>query len=960
MPQGNALTGKNPSSLAPGARVRIRDEQWIVRRIDRTRIGDNAITVTGISKLVHGRSFTFLAELDPYTVLDPKDTKFVPDDSSGFRASQLHIESMLRLTPPTDKYIYLGHRAAMDQVSYQFVPAVMALEQPRPRILIADAVGLGKTLEAGILMAELIRRGRGKRILVVTLKSMLTQFQKELWTRFTIPLVRLDSVGIQHVRTKIPSNHNPFYYYDRAIISIDTLKDAREYRNYIEGAYWDIIVIDEAHNVAERRTKSLRSRLARLLATRSDTLIMLSATPHDGRARSFASLVNMLDPTAIADPDSYTKDDLAGKNLFVRRFKKDIRHEVQQAFPEREIENCRAQASPEEEAAFDLLANTPSELLSRRTGSAPLFRTVLEKAILSSPAACRKTIENRIRRLEKLPATKAKDLQALRNLNAALQGITRQRFSKYQLLLDLMARMGWTGKEARNRLVIFTERIDTLEFLSDALAKDLRLKRGAIAELYGSLSDIKQQEVVEDFGREDSPVRLLIASDVASEGINLHFQCHRMIHFDIPWSLMVFQQRNGRIDRYGQTRKPQIYYLITECKSEKLRGDARILELLVEKEKEAVKNIGDPATIIGVYDAKQEEEIVTEIIERGLQRGEAESHLRSRRQAESGVDAFDPVQALLGELPMVSEAQVHTRELDSLFGSDYAYLKAALQHLNEASSNGQPIQVDFHDEEKRLHLTAPADLKDRFGNLPREARPRHDIIDLNESIRTIKEEIKRCRAEDEAWPRRQYLWPLHPAVTWATDKVSSIFNSQTAPIVVMPEVIKPQAVVYVISTLFPNRKGQPVVQNLYAVRTRDGKCTGVSLFAETAEFRVLRTGQLSNTGEKPENMELVQQFLPEAVEWATAHVDDSRRRFQQSTQTNLQEHLDNLGHLKRRHDAAIAKKYDSTDTLAAGRRDKELRRVGKLFEEYRNWIADTMTIAEQPYIQVVAALVGAS
>ena len=426
---GRASWGRLPAAPlvpAPGARVVIRDAEWVVRRVDMIADGAYQLVCDGVSELVREQEAVYLSTLEQIEVLDPALTRLVPDRSPGFADSLLYMESQLRTTVPNDGDIHVGHEAAMDPVPYQLDPARQALARPRQRILIADAVGLGKTLEAGILVSELIARGRARRILVLAVKSMLTQFQKEFWNRFTIPLTRLDSIGIQRVRSRIPTNHNPFYYYDKSIISIDTLKQDAEYRTYLEQAYWDVIVIDEAHNVADRGTGSLRSRLARLLARRSDTLIMLSATPHDGRARSFASLVNMLDATAITDPASYTKEDFRDKGLVVRRFKKDIRHQVRDAFRDREVHRRTFPASALEEAAYDALlavqvargrgADAPdvgtsvAPMFGNGTGSesrapAPasatttrrdLFIVTLEKALFSSPAACVKTIDNRI------------------------------------------------------------------------------------------------------------------------------------------------------------------------------------------------------------------------------------------------------------------------------------------------------------------------------------------------------------------------------------------------------------------------------------------------------------------------------------------------------------------------------------------------------------------------------------
>ena len=150
------------SPLAPGMRVVIRDEEWLVRRVDPSADGGHLLSCDGISELVRGQEALFLTELEAkIEILDPAQTLLVPDTSDKYSAALLYLESQRRRSVANDDQIHLGHRGVMNLVPYQLDPALQALRQPRSRILIADAVGLGKTLEAGILATELIQRGRG-------------------------------------------------------------------------------------------------------------------------------------------------------------------------------------------------------------------------------------------------------------------------------------------------------------------------------------------------------------------------------------------------------------------------------------------------------------------------------------------------------------------------------------------------------------------------------------------------------------------------------------------------------------------------------------------------------------------------------------------------------------------------------------------------------------------------------
>jgi len=968
--------------LAPGVRVLIRDEEWLVRRIDPSADGGELLTCDGISDLVRGRSALFLTKLEGQPkILDPALTQLASDSSSHFDSSILYLESQRRRSTPNDQAIHLGHRGVMNLVPYQLDPAIQALRQPRTRILIADSVGLGKTLEAGILATELIQRGRGKRILVVTQKSMLTQFQKEWWSRYSIPLVRLDSVGLQRVRNLIPSNHNPFNYFDRSIISMDTLKTNLEYRNYLREAWWDIIVIDECHNVAARAKEtglSRRARLAQLLATRSDSLILLSATPHDGSARSFASLVSLLDPTAISNPDDYSNADYRDKGLVIRRFKKDIKDQVAEDFQERIVVQLRQTASPQEEDAFRALLEVPfTQGGQRRAGKQQeLQRIGMQKAMFSSPFAALESTRNRIRILEAKANTtdeEAKEVLALRTLEQRLSQIDYRHFSKYQRLLAHLesADFQWNRHSAHDRLVIFSERLETLRWLKTQLSADLKLRDHAVQILEGQMADTDQQEMVDKFGREDDPIRILLCSDVASEGLNLHYFSHRLVHFDLPWSLMIFQQRNGRIDRYGQKQQPQIIYLFTDTVVEKIKGDLRILEVLQTKDEQAQKNLGDPGSFLNVYDPDLETEKVSEFMARGLTPEQTE--LEMDQAAEEVVEGegdwlmklFEDSSAEESQpVPVSSLSQI--QEPVSLFASDYHFAHTALKNL----SKPEPIaQWLADDESQSITITPPKDLENRLRQLPREVQADNYVLTAKKSRmeRAIEEARqaqrrhsddpeKQFRNEANTWPQLHYLWPQHPIMEWLADRVLTSFGRHRAPVMQSNRLAEGEQA-YILTAQIPNRKAQPLLVE-WQVATRRGNGPFVLEPYESFVSRAgLKAQALPNPGKA--DVDAMQTGVPAAVDAMRKFMVSRQQEFAAAMNLRLQQTLDDLEKLQTRQLDDLNQRVTQLElplNFKQTKLDTRSREIHRVFDEYRAWVEETMTTEPQPFIQLLAAV----
>ena len=170
------------------------------------------------------------------------------------------------------------------------------------------------------------------------------------------------------------------------------------------------------------------------------------------------------------------------------------------------------------------------------------------------------------------------------------------------------------GGSSPTRAVVFAERLATLHWLQMNLPKHLKLKAQNIAVLHGGLSDVEQQGIIESFKLEDSPIRVLVAGDMASEGVNLHTQCHHLVHYDIPWSLIRIEQRNGRIDRYGQKHRPQIASLILRPSHENFSGDLRILSKLVDRADHANRALGGVAGVMGGYSVSKEENEIEKVL----------------------------------------------------------------------------------------------------------------------------------------------------------------------------------------------------------------------------------------------------------------------------------------------------------------------------------------------------------
>ena len=940
--------------FVPGVRVMVRGEDFLIRNVrdfateDGGRRDGHLLYVEGLSELVKGQQFIFDTKIDrEIQVLNPLNTELVADHQQGYRKLKLYLETQLRNAPVTSKQIVVAHKAAWDWTEFQLQPTLKAFELPRPRMLIADGVGMGKTIEVGVFLSEMIRRGLGKRIMVLALKSILGQFQQELWNRFSIPLMRLDSNGIDRIKAELPMNKNPFDYYDRTIVSIDTLKNNAKFRHHIEKSHWDIIVVDECHTVANRGSQ--RGDLAQFLAGKCESLILTSATPHNGKRESFANLIRMIEPTAIPKEGDYGKEDV--EPYYVRRFKHHIEDAaVRSQFQDRQVISEPAQLAAEEEELLNIQQEMKIQSLGQRTQGDLLFSIGLFKSFMSSPAAMSGTVKRRMERVEAKGGAGtdfASDLDLLGDLDARLERmLTLKIDSKYDGLRNLLDRLKWKGRKKDERIVLFSERIETLAYLERRLTEDYGLKPESIARF-------------DDFGKEDSDIRLFLSSDAGSQGVNLHYFCHRMVNYDIPWSLITLEQRNGRIDRYGQTSTPFIHYIVATSTSPGLRTDLHIIENLTKKEEEVHRTLGDAATVMKLYDAKKEEEAVQQAL---MQGNEAFLSAEGSAEAEDKTVNFDLLFG--GEDDSTPAIEVPTVDpVDStltLYASDAEYFAELIAQLK---TDGQ-LRTDearFEDDDL-LEVAQTDDLRRVLYDLPPESWPKekNHRFQLSFDPATVAQAIEAARKRKGEWARVHMMYDLHPIARYYMTKLEASLDKAVALVAEVTRLPYDTAW-FVLHGQVGNGRGQSVVSEFFVVPIRysDGGLAESPISLKTFVERFKLTERLHTLDITPDEITTLKGLLPDAVDFGT---DLYMRPLQDEAKVGMERQLAAYQeHLERWAAEATAQlefafQDGNRNPFAQHRYDSGRREVQTIVSESSQYYQNLLALDKDPYLRVISVL----
>ena len=682
-----------------GNLVRVRDRYWVVesvrqssRPVDPTSSNGwtrhHLVTLVPIDDKGSPAPLSVFWETEPGTEIRPQSE--LPDPAGGFDTPEvfagfLDAVRWGAIASADPQAFQSPFRAGIDIEDYQLLPLVKALRMPRVTLLVADDVGLGKTVEAGLIAQELVLRNQANKILVVCPPSLCGKWQREMREQFGLSFQVVDTDHVRRLRRERGVAVNPFRSHPRLIVSMEWIKFESQMRWFDEflppdpnvfPRAFDLLIVDEAHRIAPAAVgryarDSLRTKAMKRLAPHFEHRLFLTATPHNGYPESFQALLEMLDPNRFTKGVAPRLRDREA--VIVRRLKSHLRTMLpdgDQRFPKRRIAAIDVEFPPEEQELFTLLdsysdlrmgsAATPTERAASR-----FIALLLKKRLLSSPAAFKHTLDQHIHTLntasrcgvaetvmreaaaavedsaDDTEVVSEQEQEALALAAGVLDSVDPEREQELLArmrartvhidaapILDQMRTMAdqrWRRADAKTRrlvdwiaetcflegewnnerVIVFTEYRASLNYLDEILAAPRDGwpdTTGRVEVFHGGLDTEERERIIREFNYNPAKtsVRVLLATDAASEGIDLHRACHRLVHMEVPFNPNRMEQRNGRVDRHGQkSGTVDIFHFASQASEDDGAGhDHTFLLRVAEKVDDIRDDLGSMASVL--------------------------------------------------------------------------------------------------------------------------------------------------------------------------------------------------------------------------------------------------------------------------------------------------------------------------------------------------------------------------
>ena len=621
----------NPPTLYPGQIVRLRDREWIM-------LPSDDVALLKLRPIVGNEDET-LTIYQPALLETPRQGVFPPPDINrigDLQSARLLLDATrLSLRDGAGPFRSFG-RISVRPRPYQLVPLLMALRLDVIRLLIADDVGIGKTIEAATIAREMIDRREIRRMAVLCPPNLCDQWQQELQEKFHLPAVVVRSGTLSQLEKQLPSQDTSiFAHFSCMVISIDFAKSERRRDNFLLHAP-ELIIVDEAHTAARPAGRSAnqqqRHELLRALSQNPDQhLILLTATPHSGIEESFRSLLGLLNPTFedfdLGKLSEAQRIELAKQ--FIQRRRADVRSWLgaDTPFPERITSEISYTLDPGYRQLFNDVYAFASAIVKTGETLTGFKRRVrywtalaLLRCVMSSPAAAEAALEGRAGRLENddheaddvvfspyvydIPdaeeasqdmapayvtgeenALDGSERRKLKHFAAQVRALRGSKDAKLQAVYDQVAAF----LPNTRGIIVYCRYIATADYLAIELQKRLSkpFPNARVLSVTGTLADDERRARIIELSL--YPQHVLVATDCLSEGINLQDGFDVVIHYDLPWNPNRLEQREGRIDRYGQ-RSPTVQTTLLYGADNPI--DGAVLDVLIRKAVEIRRTLG--------------------------------------------------------------------------------------------------------------------------------------------------------------------------------------------------------------------------------------------------------------------------------------------------------------------------------------------------------------------------------